>query len=106
MSDDTKTTTIARQKKWDQAFGEDMTSEDVDALLKLEPFKSIAEEKLSRAKEGGDKDPLKGIKDILLHETRIVDYQPNEIVVRQGDYGGSAFLVISGQVLPLYDVEV
>ncbi|MGD8570252.1 MAG: cyclic nucleotide-binding domain-containing protein [Gammaproteobacteria bacterium] len=105
MADDAKTTIITRQKKWDRAFGEDMTSQDVESLLGLEPFRTMVEEKKSRAKDPEDPALLKGLKDILLHETRIMEYRPNEIIVRQGDYGGSAFLMVSGQALPLLDIE-
>ncbi|HEY5603690.1 MAG TPA: cyclic nucleotide-binding domain-containing protein [Gammaproteobacteria bacterium] len=105
MPDDHKTTIITRPKKWDRAFSEDMTLQQVDALLTLEPFQSIAKEKLAKAKDANDPAALKGLKDILLHETRINDYKADEIIVRQGDYGGSAFLMLSGKALPLYDIE-
>ena len=39
--------------------------------------------------------PLRGI---LRNDARIVSYQPGDIVCREGDYGSSAFLILSGAV--------
>ena len=38
------------------------------------------------------------LRDILLNDTRIVQYQPGEVIYKQGDYGNSAFFVIDGDV--------
>jgi len=42
-----------------------------------------------------DNTPLEGI---IRNDTRIVRYRPGDIVVREGDYGNSAFLVLSGKL--------
>jgi Fe-S-cluster-containing dehydrogenase component/CRP-like cAMP-binding protein len=39
--------------------------------------------------------PLAGI---LTNDTRIMRYQPGDLIVREGDYGNSAFLILSGKV--------
>ena len=36
--------------------------------------------------------------DILLHDVRIRRYRPGEIIVREGDYGTSAFMIMTGSV--------
>jgi Fe-S-cluster-containing dehydrogenase component/CRP-like cAMP-binding protein len=38
------------------------------------------------------------LEDVIRHDCRIVSYQPGDIVLREGDYGGSAFLVLEGSV--------
>src|SRR5262245_9823094 len=74
---------IQRPQRWDEPFGE-MTDRDVDALLRIEPFHSIDVDAFPASL------PLRGI---LLGDTRIVRYQAGDVVVREGDYGNSAFLI-------------
>ena len=38
--------------------------------------------------------PLEGI---IKNDCRLVKFKPGEIIIREGDYGNSAFLVISGK---------
>jgi Fe-S-cluster-containing dehydrogenase component/CRP-like cAMP-binding protein len=79
---------ITRPKRWDEPFGE-MTEADVDALLRIDPFCSIDAGAFPASL------PLRGI---LLGDTRIVRYQEGDVIVREGDYGHSAFLVLAGSV--------
>src|SRR6476659_1136272 len=79
---------IPRPQRWDVPFGQ-MTEADVDRLLAIEPFRGID------ATAFPPTVPLRGI---LLGDTRIVHYQGGDVVVREGDYGNSAFLVLSGSV--------
>lgn len=79
--------TFQRPQRWDSSFDPEMSGADVERLLSLAPFK--------------DMDPAKfpkrmALRDILRHDTRIRRYRPGEIIVRDGDYGTSAFMVISG----------
>jgi Fe-S-cluster-containing dehydrogenase component/CRP-like cAMP-binding protein len=79
---------IQRPQRWDEPFGE-MTDRDVDALLRIEPFRSI----------DADSFPASlSLRGILLGDTRIVRYQAGDVIVREGDYGHSAFLVLAGTV--------
>jgi Fe-S-cluster-containing dehydrogenase component/CRP-like cAMP-binding protein len=80
---------IHRPQRWDVPFGEEMTEAAVDRLLSIEPFKSIDASKFPSST------PLRGI---LLNDTRIVRYNSGDLVVREGDYGGSAFLIMEGAV--------
>lgn len=79
---------IPRPQRWDEPFGR-MTDSDVNYLLKIEPFGSI------NASAFPPTLPLRGI---LQGDTRIVRYEPGDLIVREGDYGNSAFLVLSGTV--------
>jgi hypothetical protein len=38
------------------------------------------------------------LREILRNDTRILKFRKGEIIVRQGDYGTSAFLILSGAV--------
>jgi Fe-S-cluster-containing dehydrogenase component/CRP-like cAMP-binding protein len=78
---------IERPQRWDAAFDPAMTEADVDRLLAIAPFSQMKPEKFSR------RTPLR---DILLHDTSIRRYRKGEIITRQGDYGTSAFLILSG----------
>jgi Fe-S-cluster-containing dehydrogenase component/CRP-like cAMP-binding protein len=80
---------IPRPQRWDVPFGEHMTDDDVDDLLRIEPFRGMDAGAFPLAV------PLRGI---LRSDTRIVHFEPGDIIVREGDYGHSAFLVLAGTV--------
>ncbi len=66
-----------------------MTDADVNWLRTRSPFAAMREATFTSAM------PLQGI---LRNDCRIRRCQSGEIVVREGDYGNSAFLVLSGSV--------
>ncbi|MFP6688023.1 MAG: hypothetical protein VCD31_01695, partial [Alphaproteobacteria bacterium] len=80
---------IARPQRWDAPFGPEMADADVERLLALPEFASIDRDAFPKHT------PLDGI---LRNDTRIVRYHPGDIVVREGDYGNSAFLVVNGNL--------
>ncbi|MCA9141632.1 MAG: cyclic nucleotide-binding domain-containing protein [Planctomycetaceae bacterium] len=80
---------IQRPERWAVPFSPEMTDADVDRLLTIEPFASLDPTRFR------GKVTLRGI---LKNDTRLVRCQAGDIVVRQGDWGNSAFLVISGNV--------
>ena len=80
---------IARPQRWDAPFGPEMADDDVNRLLKLPEFSNIDSDSFPKHT------PLDGI---IRNDSRIVKYQPGDIIVREGDYGNSAFLVISGNL--------
>jgi len=89
-----------RPQRWDVPFGDAMRDEDVDQLLQIEPFRSIDPEQFPSAL------PLRSI---LKNDTRVNRYPDGGIMVREGDYGNSAFLVVQGKarvVLSGLDEEV
>ena len=89
MSEQSQPVTIKKAGQWDVAFGQEMTENDVERLLKVPPFSSMDPESFPA------RTPLKSI---LLNETRIVKYEKDSIILRQGDFGSSAFLILSGSV--------
>ena len=80
---------LDRPKRWDAPFDPEMTDQDVDRLLNRPEFSSIDESAFPSAAS------LRGI---LRNDCRITNYQPGQIIVREGDYGSSAFLILSGDV--------
>lgn len=78
-----------RPQRWDEPFGSDMTDEHVQMLLARPEFNQVLADKFP------SHIPIQGI---LKNDTRIVRYKSGDIVVREGDYGNSAFLVLKGNV--------
>ncbi|MBS38874.1 MAG: hypothetical protein CMO26_23505 [Thiotrichales bacterium] len=76
-------------QRWDSPFDPNMTDEEVDDLLKIPAFSAVDRELFPAHT------PLEGI---LKNDTRIVKFRPGDIVVREGDYGNSAFLVLDGSL--------
>ncbi len=91
---------VERPQRWDVPFGDAMGDAEVDQLLELDPFYEMDASNFPAAL------PLRGI---LKNDTRINYYPSGGIVVREGDYGNSAFLVLRGGVqvvLSGLDLEV
>jgi Fe-S-cluster-containing dehydrogenase component/CRP-like cAMP-binding protein len=80
---------VERPHRWDEPFGDRMRDEDVDQLLDLPPFSEMDPTAFPSAL------PLR---EILRNDTRINHYPDGAIIVREGDYGNSAFLVLRGNV--------
>ena len=80
-------TTQSRPQRWAQPFGSDMTDADVECLLNIPEIKAIDAEKFLTPI------PLAGI---LRNDSRIMRYKSGDIVIREGDYGNSAFLILNG----------
>jgi Fe-S-cluster-containing dehydrogenase component/CRP-like cAMP-binding protein len=89
---------MEKPKRWDVPFsadvgeGEvpgDMPDAEVERLLGVEPFRSMSAQGFPTHL------PLRGI---LQNDTRIVHFGDGDVIVREGDYGHSAFLILSGKV--------
>jgi Fe-S-cluster-containing dehydrogenase component/CRP-like cAMP-binding protein len=80
-------TILERPQRWDVAFDENMTDADVDRLLFTAPFNRMDAEKFPK------RTPLR---DIIKNDARILRLRKGEIIMRQGDYGTSAFLILQG----------
>jgi Fe-S-cluster-containing dehydrogenase component/CRP-like cAMP-binding protein len=80
---------VSRPQRWDEPFGPDMTDADVGRLLARPEFSAIAAGRFPKHL------PLA---DILRNDTRVVRFKVGDIVVREGDYGNSAFLILGGQL--------
>src|SRR5450631_1908619 len=80
-------TILERPQRWDAAFDPNMTDAAVDRLLATAPFSGMSAEKFPK------RTPLR---EILRNDARILKFRKGEIIMRQGDYGTSAFLILSG----------
>ncbi|MBI3881090.1 MAG: 4Fe-4S dicluster domain-containing protein [Verrucomicrobia bacterium] len=78
---------VNRPQRWDAAFDPAMTDEDAQRLMFTAPFSQMSEEKFPK------RTPLR---DILRNDSRIRRFKQGEIIVRHGDYGTSAFLILNG----------
>ena len=78
-----------RPQRWDRPFDRKMTIADVNRLLSTPPFNRMDPEKFP---------PTTTLSDILRNDTRILQFENGDIVMRKGDYGNSAFLILSGTV--------
>ena len=77
-----------RPRRWDAPFTSDFSATDIARLLALPPFNAMSPDSFPRSA------PLA---DILRNDTAIRTFQAGEIIVREGDYGTSAFLILSGR---------
>ena len=85
----TKQSTLTRPQRWDSPFDPDMTKADVKKLLAIEEVAAIQ----------ADRFPARiSLEGILQNDTRIVAFKKGELVVREGDYGNSAFLILKGSL--------
>jgi Fe-S-cluster-containing dehydrogenase component/CRP-like cAMP-binding protein len=80
-------TILERPQRWDAAFDPNMPDAAVDRLLATAPFSQMDAEKFPK------RTPLR---EILRNDARILRFRKGEIIVRQGDYGTSAFLILNG----------
>ena len=80
---------MARPQRWDTPFGPEMTDEDVEMLLEQPIISAMRPDRFPQHT------PLAGI---LQNDTRLMHYKAGEIVVREGDYGNSAFLILQGEL--------
>ncbi len=80
---------LKRPQRWDSPFDPDMAESDVASLLERAELAAIDPGAFP------DHTPLAGV---LLNDTRIVRYRAGDIVVREGDYGNSAFLILDGKL--------
>jgi Fe-S-cluster-containing dehydrogenase component/CRP-like cAMP-binding protein len=82
-------TSISRPNRWDVPFSSDMREQDISLLLSIAPFCDFDRNRFPPSI------PLEGI---LLNDTRIRKFERGDIIVRESDYGDSAFLILSGAV--------
>jgi Fe-S-cluster-containing dehydrogenase component/CRP-like cAMP-binding protein len=76
-------------QRWDSPFDPDMTDEEVYDLLNTSAFMTVDRDLFPTHT------PFEGI---LKNDTRIVNFHAGDIVVREGDYGNSAFIVLEGSL--------
>ena len=86
---DTAVTKIPRLTREDAPFGPNMTDYDLWKLFLVPEIAAIDKSKFPSNQS---------LKDILKNDTRIRRFKPGEVIVREGDYGNSAFLVLNGKL--------
>jgi Fe-S-cluster-containing dehydrogenase component/CRP-like cAMP-binding protein len=82
-------TRIQRPQRWDNPFSAEMDDAAVERILDAEPFRNMDPTKFPESAS---------LHDIVQNDTCLHKFQRGDIVLRDGDYGTSAFLVISGHV--------
>jgi len=88
---------IERPQRWDVPFSTEatvgfsvsMTQQDVELLMQIPPFKTMEASRFPQSTQ---------LRDILLNDGRLRRFKEGDVIVRQGDYGNSAFIVLSGSV--------
>ena len=80
---------VSRPERWDVPFGEPLRDDAVDRLLSIEPFTSI---------DAASFPASLPLREILRNDARLQHYARGDIIVREGDYGSSAFLILTGRV--------
>jgi Fe-S-cluster-containing dehydrogenase component/CRP-like cAMP-binding protein len=90
---------LQKPKRWDAPFSFElsnklearaMTEKELDELLSIPPFSDMDSSRFPASLS---------LRDLLRNDTRIRLYQKGDAVVRVGDYGHSAFLILSGSCL-------
>src|SRR5471030_3167494 len=81
-------TILERPQRWDAAFDPAMSDATLDRLLAIAPFNEMDAERFPK------RTPLR---EILRNDSRVLRFRKGEIIVRQGDYGTSAFLILRGE---------
>lgn len=80
---------VQRPDRWDHPLSDAMDSGVAAGLLAQPPFSLMDAERFAR------NTPLQ---DILQNDTRLIECETGDIVFREGQYGGTAYLVLSGDV--------
>ncbi len=81
---------LSRPVRWEEPFGDPPpTDREVDEILSRAPF--------DRIDESAFPDSL-SLRDLLRNDTRINRYVPGDVVFRDGDYGTSAYFILSGRI--------
>ena len=83
-------TRIKYPARWSEPLDPNMDAGIVGDLMTVAPFKSMSPESFPEST------PLSGI---LQNDSKLHELQRGDIIVREGDYGGSAFLIVTGEAL-------
>jgi Fe-S-cluster-containing dehydrogenase component/CRP-like cAMP-binding protein len=80
---------IPAPSRWDEPFGPDMTDTSVADVLSVPPLDGIDPETFSA--------PLT-LHEIIKNDARLLDVKTGGIILREGDFGTSVFIVLEGAV--------
>lgn len=80
---------VERPQRWDHPLDPTMSDESARWLLKLPPFSQMDHSRFSDSAK---------LTDILRNDSRLLDLVSGDVIFQEGQYGASAYLVLSGQV--------
>ena len=80
---------IRRPKRWDKPLDPALTDADAQWLLSRPPLSYLDPAKFPKST------PLH---DIVRNDCRVSRFEHGEVILREGDYGSSAFLILQGKV--------
>ena len=80
---------LEKPDRWYVPFSKEMTDMEVELVLSVPPFNQLKPRNYSSAI------PLHGI---IKNDTRIIQCQEGDIIVREGDWGNTAYFVLDGSV--------
>lgn len=80
---------IDRPVRWDHPLSQEMLTRDIAWMLEQSPFADMNQEVFPSHCS---------LESVIRHDSRILRFEPGDIVVREGDYGSSAFIVLRGSV--------
>lgn len=78
-----------RPTRWHYPFSSEMSDQDINRLLEIEPFSKMDQQRF--------REPV-SLAAILRNDTRLVRCKEGQVLFREGEWGNSAFLVLSGFV--------
>lgn len=80
---------VQRPQRWDHPLSSAMTDRDVEWLLQQPPFSLMDEQRFARHTQ---------LADVLRNDARLHFLQPGDVIFQEGQYGGTAYLVLTGNV--------
>ena len=86
---------IDRPVRWDHPLDPEMLTRDLRWMLGQPPFSEMNPDVFPSHSS---------LEDVLKYDCRILRFAPGDIIVREGDYGGSAHLVLRGSVRAFLEV--
>ncbi|MBL6863968.1 MAG: cyclic nucleotide-binding domain-containing protein [Rhodospirillales bacterium] len=81
-------TTLERPKRWDSAFDPDLVEKDFETIMSRKEITEI----------DASFPPSLPLDGIVRNDMRLTRLERGDIMVREGDYGNSAFILIEGKV--------
>lgn len=81
---------MERPQRWDRPFAPDMTPADVVRVLALPVLRDIDQGKFPKHQ---------ALWDIIKNDARLERFRRGDIIMRNGDYGNSVFVIMDGTVL-------
>ncbi|MCA9194658.1 MAG: cyclic nucleotide-binding domain-containing protein [Planctomycetales bacterium] len=80
---------VERPDRWDHPLDPGISDQTLDWLSVQHPFARMDADRFARTA------PLR---DVLKNDCRLLEFEKGDIVFREGQYGGSAYLVLEGEV--------